>query len=493
MDSHLASVIYTNEPPSNTQKRQIKGLIAALKDDVGELDEEIARAQAKREIRLRRIHTYAAALSPCRRLPPELVSKVLLHVHEDIRPIRCLRLAQICSAWRQVALRTTGLWTDIDVDFERKNFSKKMLLLKALCDRAAGYPLSVRIAGPSPPPKIGDLIDILNPYLKSIKSLELDIPKIPFPAIISLPADSFPLLEKFHFVSTCNPRTQSGADHHMQGPFAFALAPRLRDFAYHGQFKPRIMCLPKQLTRVHFNGLTCAQALSSIHYCPHILEFRGTFSKIGASFPEGRIVFPRLQTLDISFGAEANVDNIIDHLTIPALNNLSISSCEHEEVYITSSFASFISRSSCALTELYIGTAEMLGIEFLDVMRLLPSLVVLDLDAIRFMDDTVYTALIYKDDNSLLSKLEEFTVASFVCSPSDEVILEVAKSRWWSETKTQTAIASHPSKPPSRLKKFQVIAEARSDNRESLQSNVVEELARLARQGFDIDIKFGRY
>lgn len=314
MDSHLASVIYTNEPPSNTQKRQIKGLIAALKDDVGELDEEIARAQAKREIRLRRIHTYAAALSPCRRLPPELVSKVLLHVHEDIRPIKCLRLAQICSAWRQVALRTTGLWTDIDVDFERKNFSKKMLLLKALCDRAAGYPLSVRIGGPHSPPNVDNRISILKPYLKNIKSLTVDISFCYFQIIHSFPPDSFPLLEHFFFKSERPSQSCVDADLPMNGPFA--LAHRLQSFSYYGpsSFQRQTVHLPEQLTQANLDGFTCAQALSSLRNCPHLVEFRGMFSDLGHSFPQSHHLVYHLSLTDnlalsgLSDSSQSNAD-----------------------------------------------------------------------------------------------------------------------------------------------------------------------------------------
>lgn len=489
MNSHLISVIYTNGPPSPIQKRQIKGLIAALKDNVIELDEEIARAQAKREIRLRQIHTYEAALSPCRRLPPELVSEVFLYAQHNyiVRPANSLRLSQICSAWRETAVNIPGLWTNISIEYGRKSYAKKMLLLKMFCSRASGHPLSVRIDGTRLPPNVDDPISILSPYIKTIKSLTLDVPFCFAQSLYSLPPDSFPLLENFRFMSTDGGPTTLVVDLPIHGPFSSAH--HLWDFDFRVPFQGETLHLPEQLTHVTLEDITCAQALSALRHCPHIIEFCGRFSERGAPFPSVPIVFPNMRSLDITIGNQVDLDDIIDHLTIPALKSLRIRSWEYEDVQITPSFALFVTRSSCAPTELDIGCLEMTDIGFLEIVRLLPSLVIIRLEAIDFMEDSVYGALVYKDDDSILPKLEDLTIHSLNCTPTDELILEVAKSRWRPRTETQEADASNPNMP-SRPKRFIILVEGRTDERDVVHQNVRDELARLVEEGFAIDLHF---
>lgn len=198
VDSHLISTIYTNVPPSLNQKRQIKGLIAALKAHVAELDEDMARIQAKKDICLRQIHTYAAALSPCRRLPPELVSEIFLYVKERTwfshgSPRPCLSLSQICSAWREVAINTAGLWTNIQIGYQQKRFPKKLLLLQMFFERTGEFPLSLGIS--TGVENLGShedlMMNILTPYFTRMQYLTMAAPYSCFAKIASLPPIHF--------------------------------------------------------------------------------------------------------------------------------------------------------------------------------------------------------------------------------------------------------------------------------------------------------------
>ncbi|KAF5342811.1 hypothetical protein D9758_013362 [Tetrapyrgos nigripes] len=91
-----------------------------------------------------RLQNYQAILSPIRRVPPELWSRIFINVsdefekenylslclttalnitHSSVRdPSKrhiSLRLSAVCSYWRSVALRTPQLWSKIIIDFQQ--------------------------------------------------------------------------------------------------------------------------------------------------------------------------------------------------------------------------------------------------------------------------------------------------------------------------------------------------------------------------------------
>lgn len=454
----------------------------------------MARIQAKKDICLRQIHTYAAALSPCRRLPPELVSEIFLYVKERTwfshgSPRPCLSLSQICSAWREVAINTAGLWTNIQIGYQQKRFPKKLLLLQMFFERTGEFPLSLGIS--TGVENLGShedlMMNILTPYFTRMQYLTMAAPYSCFAKIASLPPDSFPLLESFHFRSYYDP-SRVTADPILEGPFP--LAQRLRRFLYGGTLYNKTIHLPKQLTHLDLDDLTFEQSISALGYCPQLVELRMVFCvelQPEEIFPDEPVVLPNLEVLILVWETPAHY--IFDHITIPAIDNLSISADECDS-WSSTSFASLVTRSSCAPTKLELTSIEMEEEDFIEMLRLLPSLVYIDLECVRFVDDSVYTALIYKNGASLVPKLEELYFHTMDCNPTDTIILQVAKSRWWSLSDAAVINGPADMDRPSRLKRFAIWAHLRDDDRQSVHPRVAKEIDKLSDEGLSIHINY---
>ncbi|KDQ65170.1 hypothetical protein JAAARDRAFT_84583, partial [Jaapia argillacea MUCL 33604] len=57
-----------------------------------------------------RSHYIKSLLSPIRRLPPEILSKIFLMCLDEVEEIQVLWLTEVCFHWREVALSTPTLW-----------------------------------------------------------------------------------------------------------------------------------------------------------------------------------------------------------------------------------------------------------------------------------------------------------------------------------------------------------------------------------------------
>ncbi|CAE6351311.1 unnamed protein product [Rhizoctonia solani] len=105
---------------------------------------------------LKRVRNAIPSLVPIYYLPDELLLRIFYSVmHQNLfaleniiddysLPTHILAISQVCSQWRQIALDSRGLWTDIQI-----STPYKMLALgETLADRAGELPLDIRIVEP---------------------------------------------------------------------------------------------------------------------------------------------------------------------------------------------------------------------------------------------------------------------------------------------------------------------------------------------------------
>lgn len=101
------------------------------KDYINALDTRIEETRAilegllqERDDHLARTALYRKVLSPVRRIPPELVADIFIQScpETSILPPSAdnanLRLSQICSGWRKVALGTPRLWPNVTIHWK---------------------------------------------------------------------------------------------------------------------------------------------------------------------------------------------------------------------------------------------------------------------------------------------------------------------------------------------------------------------------------------
>ncbi len=132
---------------------------------------------------------------PFRNLLNELLSRIFVLCDES--PLRVLNselevphqysISQVCSMWRQVALSTGALWSNIHVekyDAEHPYYAHSLRLYRMWVGRAGNYPLTISIYFYSPHT---DFYKVFLDFVVPIRIRKLDI-KLPYQKLMDLPS-----------------------------------------------------------------------------------------------------------------------------------------------------------------------------------------------------------------------------------------------------------------------------------------------------------------
>ncbi|KAI5835151.1 hypothetical protein K523DRAFT_261335 [Schizophyllum commune Tattone D] len=117
---NVANVALHRTPfvPDDACARVIKQKAQELRQLEGEADLMMMSIYAKLNALRRQIAIHNALTSPCRRVPPEILSEIfLLAVPQQWKSQyagqRTLNFARVCHSWRRIALATPRLWTTL--------------------------------------------------------------------------------------------------------------------------------------------------------------------------------------------------------------------------------------------------------------------------------------------------------------------------------------------------------------------------------------------
>ncbi|KAF8214047.1 hypothetical protein K438DRAFT_1956149 [Mycena galopus ATCC 62051] len=293
-----------------------------------------ARSDVEREL-------YATAY-PVLTLPTEITAEIFLCCLPAFDPL-CIPksqssapivLSSVCREWRDIALATPALWSTLEVRFDDipTDIVSEPVLVEGIVDRwlsrASNRPLSLSFERTKALQfTLPRLREVIHRWSRRVRYLSLDIG---YNDVRPLGLDSaaFPLLEEV--VLGCN-----------DDVFAvFGSAPRLHDM--------RLLCggrgfrLPwLQLTK--FVGIVLWD-LQLFTLAPNLAEITCTFDLDVTDFIA--ITHHSLRSLTIG----ENSDDILEYLTLPALQELHIS----DTVNCNDSLQSFLVRSSPPLVSLSI-------------------------------------------------------------------------------------------------------------------------------------------
>jgi hypothetical protein len=280
-----------------------------------------------------------AVLDPVARLPLELSSEIFLQTMPVGLPEPGayhvpMLLLNICHAWTAIALSTPALWSAIEITFpSAKRFQK---LLPLWLHRAGNRPLSVSLRGKLE----ADAAEIIWRHGQQLKHLEICYDE-----------------EERDDDSD----EDSDADIDLFGGTRPGPLPLLETLTIRGLADER-----------EYPGL---QILELLHLAPNLIEcifqFMDPVDNIGATEAFAEVVLPALRRL--MFGGrieeEPNSDDgILRHLSLPALETLSLLDISGDELVC------FLKRSSPPLQELVIrlGTADI--VQLVECFHFLPTL-----------------------------------------------------------------------------------------------------------------------
>ncbi|KAJ7088400.1 hypothetical protein B0H15DRAFT_289904 [Mycena belliarum] len=356
-------------------------VIRDLQDRIDAVSADIER---NREIQRNLEHIKAAlhreinALrDPVARLPFELSSDIFIRClpsSPTARPQEApMLLLNICSAWKHIALDTPALWTCILID----HICTKEYV-EGWATRAQGHPLSVVIRGTLDE----GLVSVVQQYTEELRSLELQIcgDEYASPAFIT----SLGPLPSLEALTICN-----------------------RDGRY--------------LIVGHSYVLAALRLAPNLTAC----TFLDLETHLDTDTPVDTLVLRRLRSLE--FNDECQALRILEHLSLPALEALSLPMLV--KVSPDSHLMSFLHRSSPPLQKLNIGYDEESDYTAMeDLLRLLPGLTQLELNwSYNDYLPSLFTTLT-KSRSTFLPLLQHLKITNYTLSTAAGEVIHRALS-----------------------------------------------------------------
>ncbi|KAJ6606299.1 hypothetical protein DFH09DRAFT_966484 [Mycena vulgaris] len=319
-------------------------------------------------------------------LPFEIMSEVFFHClpGTPISPNKShapLLLGQICSGWRDIALKTPILWASLAI--HRTSTAGVSLLTDLWLSRARGYPLLIHVHDHE-----GDEDTNRELFFETIcrrSSQWQDVAlSVPFNALSRLWLEGpLPMLERLAIGSHVSVQPIQPITGFSDAPLLREVHLALDDF---GSVTPRAIVLPwVQLTR--FTG-----DLLSIQECLYVLEKASSlvecnfYACIGGQPSVTALQpLPLITRLRLDGNQQRNLMDVLHYLTLPTLEFLELRNspplAEHptNAEFALGVLRSFLSRSSCPLRELHLVTGNALNALLFHCFGLMPSLEILDI------------------------------------------------------------------------------------------------------------------
>jgi hypothetical protein len=435
--------------------------------------------------------------SPVVLFPPELIAEIFLALGVQHRNI-CV---QICHAWREIAISTPRLWSEVSIALRKKKFNDQMSYFRILCERAGVLPLSVSLQFqdnrdyyPRPGfrfPRNQSPIPTLIPYLSRFKDLSLSLSAAGVESFCRLPVGSFPLLEN------CAIRVsiEGGAPEQLLPTTALESAPRLQRFTLKNKYPPRInlslLRLPSHLVYLWIEGsLAPSKLLDILRQCPNLEELGQVEIKSCApNYTSDMIVLPHLHSLDLQVEAWYSGDTFFQCFTVPSLRNFKLYIGNEGLASIPMSLKSLLLRSSCPLEHLLLTMSDIEPETLLGCLRAVPSLVSLEVQCIVYpqvLDALVFVPAMGRLGN-LIPKLQTISFYGYPggdYSSVDELFASMVESRWWPDV--QGVDTSQRSGQVSRLTHAwlnKITAPSRNIN-----ANAFKRIQKLREEGLDVTL-----
>lgn len=393
----------TNIPPTDIEANLLRGLMHQELREMVHLEAKPSKLLEKEQIQAR-IDSYRLALSPARLLPPELVSEIFLLSSplETIFPLDPmdprLTLSHICSGWRQVALGTRKLWSDVSIEPPK---GADMLLhprpviepTKTWFDRAHPISLALQVGRDTYPSQHGPQIDeivseLLIPYAHRFRALKLFATSTFYRSFFHLLSPGLTSIESL-LVGSLN--LERSEDSFM----ALHTAPGLRRLTLESlgvalDLTPYRLGIPwHQLSYLSLEDMwiSVAEAHDIFRQCTNLVEC--TFEYYldqSLDKTDSEIVLLNLCKLKIRLRnewfpqASQVLDKFFCPLVLPALKNFKVKSDAPFDFQSSDPpLTSLLSRSGSRLECLCIPSIDMTGIAIRTLLKLSPSLMRLNL------------------------------------------------------------------------------------------------------------------
>ncbi|KAF7332578.1 F-box domain-containing protein [Mycena kentingensis (nom. inval.)] len=299
---------------------------------------------------------------PVASLPAEILSEIFLSLDREPEGVlyACnspLLLCRICRTWRQIALRTPGLWSTFNVVAESETQKANVAgMAEVWLARAGRLPISLAIQGKLSDVKSVDaLLATLKHHSSKVRSLILqtDADEISF---LDQHIAPLPALEEI----SIHPSNSGGGPLQPQTLSLIQSSPRLRTITLKGAtlsllpvpFSTFRLPVAPQVTKLQLWGCTFEEAHQALSALPNLTE--ATFSldhgwpQNGAQPALNRLTHPNIQSLNVLvfayFDPESDWVRLFEFLDLPKLENFRCTGTNESDL-ASPLLAAFLERS----------------------------------------------------------------------------------------------------------------------------------------------------
>ncbi|PPQ82763.1 hypothetical protein CVT26_000167 [Gymnopilus dilepis] len=315
-------------------------------------------------------------------LPREISSLVFEHYVAEGWPV--FTLGWVCRAWREIALTTPLLWTEIHITLKHHNPIADLEFLKAHIRHSGQLPLSIslcdedRQAGNAAPSAIDEtLIDTVNECSDRWECLDLEL----HPSLLELfrgrncAPFGAPMLKKLVLSPIF-----SGTEDSDRARFGVGqLKPRPSEVVFSDTPPKNIDIDWSDVALVDMGGIYLYEAFDLLLLAPHMITCDLAIATLPSPITDSTLpdtLQHRLQNLYLRLGCEnwAEILPFFTNLTLPNLEHLEIEGGESAQDLPNTALVSLLNRSSCPLASLDLNKVYLTANDLEMILTAAPSL-----------------------------------------------------------------------------------------------------------------------
>ncbi|KAF9056909.1 hypothetical protein BDP27DRAFT_627295 [Rhodocollybia butyracea] len=419
--------------PERAEK--VRTIVDLVDKDLEDYDSELARLREhimavqaeKRRLEIHRAKLCALS-SPMRKLPNETLLRIFQHACKEnilqrypwrwielpptyikksraITYLSSMVISSVCFRWRALALSSPALWANLtlethtmektsDSETEGETFESDGLTNTVIryLERSSDWPLTLTLT-------MFDGHGILSKEVPSLTHLVQNASRWKtfklMGTYLLLSADMpskmhFPLLEEL-VLSHSDSHHWYSEDRAMELDY-FVHSPRLRAL-FTGIKGPASEVLYNQLEHLDLRGQPLTKLIEALCSCPNLksLELADGLDASNSRLEQGVLgTWFNITSITMRSGSSRAVFSCFN---FPSLNNLVVSGT-YDTRWTADDFIPFVSGSSCVITSFTLQKVELLDVDLIAALRVMPTLLHLEVYACGYRHNPITSHLI---------------------------------------------------------------------------------------------------
>lgn len=420
--SPVANPLRSSTIPSLTERYDTCIALSQVHQSLAELDDALAHLESVKKQLLSKRHAFQAfsdvhtgLLSSFRLMPAEIFGEIFSFLKAGCQEIpfsrsHILLPTHVCQYWRQIALSTPSLWTEITIDLGyRTDIVPELESVQAWLTRSRDCPLSINLQSQYSQSEEAwnAVLGLLLPHARRWRHV-----------IISL-RFKIDLSSVKHLLIMLKTLELRDNDMQLEGPeSAFGIFPTLNSSSALIE-KANLTILPRLTVLKIRCSVSTRPCLALLSTTPNLVSLEADL--YGSTIPQAPrndspLRLCRLENLKLSYRSGSS---LFDCLELPSLTSFEICGTGDDESLDLnswdSSLESLIRRSACSIRSLRLSPGNVSGRTSLeDLIRITPELELLHIDPVGengWGPSGIFEALTASTGRSHVPRLHTLTMA----------------------------------------------------------------------------------